>query len=248
MTLRSFKEHDWAIQEFEIAQKDKELFQKACLARGCSMLERNQIPKAMAEFQKGLAAPQKDTETDLNLRYFLAACAEKTRDLYTAISQWEKIAEVRPSFRDVQDKLKSFAEFRTDDTVKDFMIASPAKFETISRQMIENLGLTIVDLTVDSDTQIEAIGTVTQGKWRNTKKSNQLIRIIRATDAITEENIRDLHENMREKAATRGIMITTGDYSPGAIDFAQSRPINLVEKAQVIQMLQAVQKDMAKSK
>jgi cytochrome c-type biogenesis protein CcmH/NrfG len=248
MTLRAFKEHDWAIQEFEIAQKDKELFQKACLARGCSMMERNAIPKAMVEFQRGLSAPQRETETDLNLRYFLAACAERQRDLFTAITQWEKITESRPNFRDVPEKLKSYSEFRTDDTVKDFMIASPTKFETISRQMIENLGLTIVDLTVDSDTQIEAIGTVTQGKWRNTKKSNQLIRIIRATDASTEENIRDFHEKMREKSATRGILISTGDYSPGAVDFAQSRPINLVEKSQVIQMLQSVQKEMAKSK
>ena len=55
------------------------------------------------------------------------------------------------------------------------MIISPDKFETVSRQIIEGMGLTIIDLTVDSDTMIDAIGTITQGKWRNTKKSNQLI-------------------------------------------------------------------------
>ena len=103
----------------------------------------------------------------------------------------------------------------------------------------------IVDLAVESDTMIDAIGTITHGKWRNTKKSNQLIRIIRTTDPITEKSVRELHEAMREKNATRGILISTADFSPGAVDFAQSRPIDLVEKAQVVQMLQSVQRQMA---
>lgn len=241
LTLRAMKDFDGAIGEFELAQRDPDVQQKAYLARGCTFMDREQGAKAITEFEKGLKCSKRDLETDLNLRYFLAACAEQGRDLHTAIGQWERIFEVRPDFRDVRAKLKGYEEFRTDDAIKDFLIASPAQFETITRQMVELMDLSIIDLAVESDSVIEVVATETQGKWRNTKKSNRLIRIIRSTDAVSEQVLRNTQEAMREKNANRGVIITTGEFTPAAIDFAQSRPIDLYDKTKVIQLLRVIQ-------
>src|SRR5690606_1279846 len=102
------------------------------------------------------------------------------------------------------------------------------KFEMIVRELISNMGLTLIDLEVLNDTQIEAVGTITQGKWRNTKKTNQLIRVVRDTNPVPDALVRQVHEAMKNKNANRGIVLATSEYMPGCLDFVQSRPIDLV--------------------
>nr|MBP6291015.1 tetratricopeptide repeat protein [Spirochaetota bacterium] len=138
LVLRQLGDYEWAIKEFETAQKSDDIKVKCFLAKGTCYLEREQLPKAVIEFERGLKFAKRGSDTELNLRYFLAEAQEKMRDLHSAISNWEKIVAVNPTFRDVQAKLKSYAEFRQDDRIKDFMIAGLAQFEHTCRKISES--------------------------------------------------------------------------------------------------------------
>jgi len=240
LVLRQQGDYEWALKEFETAQKSDDLKVKAFLAKGSCYLERGQHPKAALEFERGLKFAKVGSESALNLRYFLAECQEKMRDVHSAIHNWEKIIEVNKSFRDVQDKLKAFSEFRQDDRIKDFLIAGLAQFEHLSRKMIGSMGYTITDIDIISDTEIEIIATEIEGKWRNARQSNRIIRIIRRTETVQEGFLRKLHETMKPKNATRVMIITTGDYSSKAMDFANTRPIETLGKAELVEMLKKV--------
>jgi tetratricopeptide (TPR) repeat protein len=240
LVLRQQGDYDWAIKEFEISQKSDDLRVKSFLAKGSCYMEKGQLPKAVMEFQRGLKFARRGSETELNLRYFLADCQEKMRDIHAAISNWEKIVEVNAKFRDVQEKLKNYSEFRQDDRIKDFLIAGLAQFEHMSRKVVEAMGHNIMDVDIISDTDIEIIGTETEGKWRNTRQTNRVIKIIRTTETVQERLLRRLYESMKMKNATRVIVISTGDYSQAAVDFANTRPIELLGKADLVELLRKI--------
>ncbi len=240
LVLRQLGDYEWAIKEFEVAQKDDDIKLKCFLAKGTCYLEKEVIPKAIVEFERGLKFAKRGSDTELNLRYFLADAQEKMRDLHSAIANWEKIYEVNKNFRDVQEKLKSYAEFRQDDRIKDFMIAGLSQFEHLTRKIVESMGLTILDVNIISDTDIEILATETEGKWRNTRKTNRIVRVIRTTDSITDKLLRSIHESMKPKNATRAVIISTGEYSQNAIDYSNTRPIELLGKTDLIKLLKNV--------
>jgi len=240
LVLRQMGDYEWAIKEFEISQKSDDLKVKSFLAKGTCYIEREQRPKAVIEFERGLKFAKRGSDTELNLRYFLAEAQERMRDLHSAINNWEKIAQVNPNFRDVQEKLKSYAEFRQDDRIKDFMIAGLAQFEHTCRKVVESMGHNIMDVDIMSDTDIEMLVIETEGKWRNTRRSNKIIRILRTTDTINDKLLRQLHEKMKPKNANRVVIISTGDYSQSAMDFSNTRPIELIGKGDLVKLLRKI--------
>ncbi len=240
LVLRQMGDYEWAIKEFEISQKSDDLKVKSFLAKGTCYIEREQLPKAVIEFERGLKFAKRGSDTEMNLRYFLAEAQERMRDLHSAINNWEKIVQVNPNFRDVQEKLKSYAEFRQDDRIKDFMIAGLAQFEHTCRKVVEVMGHNIMDVDIMSDTDIEMLVTETEGKWRNTRRSNKIIRILRTTDTINDKLLRQLHEKMKPKNANRVVIISTGDYSQSAMDFSNTRPIELIGKGELVKLLRQV--------
>jgi tetratricopeptide (TPR) repeat protein len=240
LVLRQVGDYEWAIKEFDIAQKNEDIKTKCFLAKGTCYLERELYPKAIMEFERGLKYAKRGSDTELNMRYFLGIAQENTRDLQSAISNWEQIAAVNKNFRDVQEKLKSYSEFRQDDNIKDFMIAGLAQFEHTCRKLSEALGLLVTDIEIINDTEIEIVGADADAKWRNARSSNRLLRIMRTTESISDNLLRKLHESMKNRQVTRIVIISTGDFSQAAMDFANTRPIELIGKNELVKLLKSI--------
>ena len=240
LCLKSQKDYDWSIREFELSLKDHEYKVKSHLGIGLCHMERENHSKAIKDFEHGLQDAPKNSELELNLRYFIAACAEKQRDMHNALDQWSRISDINPHFRDVAEKLKTYEELRTEDTIKDFMIATPGNFEQTSKDLISSLGLKLIDLKIESDSEVHALGTESETKWRNTKMSNRLIYIFRTTDAIQEKTLRKMHQEMRQRNATKGVCLTTSTFTAQAELFCQSRPIELIDRQGMISHLRSM--------
>jgi len=236
--LRSEKELDSAMREFEAATKDTAWRGRALLGKGICFYEKEQYRKAIAEFDNALDAAEGSNDLKVNIYYFTAAAAERLRDFNLSISNWEKIMAINPKFRDVKDKLAMYGEFRTHDSIKDFMIASPGKFEKICRDLVEKDGYTVTDLEVKNDSLVSliAVDSGDQG-FRSTKRPSTLFFIFRTTEPISEKELRAMHESMRNKGITKGICMTTSEFNAQAEIFCQSRPIELKDKKMLISQL-----------
>lgn len=239
LVLRQLGDYEWALKEFEIAGKSDELKVKCYLAKGTCYIERDQFPKAILEFEKGLHYARKGSDAELNLRYFMAEAQEKMRDLHSAIMNWESIIKFKKDFRDVQAKLTKYGEFRQDDNVKDFLIAGMAQFEIICRKMVEALGFNISEIDVD-EMEVEIIAIEPEGRFRNMRRTNRLVKIIRSTEVISDVELRRLHEMLKSKNAARILIITAGEFSQSAMDFANTRPIDLYGKSKLIEILNKI--------
>lgn len=238
LALRYLNDLDWALKEFEIAEKDEGMRDKALLAKGMVLLDQSNFPKAITEFERGLKFAPAGSETMIQMYYLIGIAAEKNRDVHKAIASWEKIEAIKPGYRDVRDKLRQYQEFRTDDSVKDFLIMNITQFEGACRRIMEKMGFQVLNLNLNGEMSITAVGTETDTKSRN-RGQKTLFYIQRDMLALPEKLVRDFHESMREKGAMRGIIMTVGDVMPAAANYATTRPIEIMDASAIVQHIRA---------
>jgi len=236
--------HDYvaALVSFEKAQRDPEFKVKALVERGGCYMNMNNFDRAISELERALKLSENPNAPEsLYGRYFLGVCYEKTRQIDKAIEQWEKIYAKKPAFRDVAEKLSHYQELQTDDRMKDYLTSSKNQFIEICKAVTEQMELSIRDTEeITNGCQFVAVEP-DSGKWRNTKKMPRLIQFLRVPEIITDSTVRALHEEMRKQGIARGIIVTSSTFSKLAIDYAETRPINLYNKDQLKNFLKKIQ-------
>ena len=233
--------HDYvaALLSFEKALRDPEFKAKALVERGGCYMSMNSMDKAIPELERAVKAANDDGSTEaLYGRYFLAMCYEKMRNLDKSIEQWERIYAKKPSFRDVAEKLSHYQEFRTDDKMKDYLTSGKEDFVEICKAIVtQSLSLQIRDVAeIPNGCDIIAVEG-DSAKWRNTRKIPRLIRFLRTPDMVDEGAVRALLEQMKNLGVTRAAMATSSGFLRAAMDFSDSRPVDLYNKEQLAEML-----------
>jgi len=247
--------HDYvpALLSFEKATRDQEFKVKALVERGGCYMSMKSFDKAIIELERGikLSTNASSPET-LYARYFLAACHEQERDFERAIDQWEVIYTKKPNFRDVAEKLSQYQELRTDDRMKDYLTSGTAEFNEITKALTVSMGLNITELTeINNGCQIIAVDS--NNKWRGARKMPKLIWYLRVPEMIHDITIRSIHEKMKALSVTRGIIVGSTNFSRKAQEYAESRPIDLINKEELQKNLKEldfreIQKTLKKKK
>jgi len=240
--LRENHDYATALASFEKALRDPDLKQKCLVERGCCYLEANSTEKAIVEFDRAIKVSKDDVSNDtLHARYFLASCYEKTRDFDKAIDQWELIYNKKRNFKDVGEKLSQYQELRSNDHMKEYLTASKEEFFQICRAVTNSaLELAVRDI---SETKWGCSLTAVENdaeKWRNVRKMPRLIFFYRDPNTIDDSFLRAMQEDMKKQSLIRGIVITSSGFTRSALEFADSRPIELISKDKLEQMLSTV--------
>ena len=219
-----------ALKYFEQSIKDKELRVRSFMERGIVYMMQRRFDEAIIELDRALKSNEEEDNVKLNIRYVLASCYEQNRNITEAISLWEEIYAIKPNFRDVSEKLSNYQELRVDDRMKDFLTATDIDFIDICKSIVNKMGLNISEMEVISNDIIEFLCLESDDKWRNVKKRPKLILISRSNDPIEELILRKLQDKMKDKGVIRGVVITSSVYTKLAIYFAKERPIELIDK------------------
>lgn len=232
-----------AIQSFEQAQKDSEFKIKALIERGICYIAINNYDKGATELERAVKlTSEKPDDSTLFARYYLAMCHEKKRSIDQAIEQWEKIYAVKQSFKDVAEKLSQFQDLRENDNMKDFLTSTNQNFLVLCQKILDEMSLSVSDQSL-TKLGCQVIATEkTTGQWRNTKKMPRLVHFYRITDNIDQPQVREFHEEIQKLKASRGIMITSSLFTRAAKEFTESRPIELIDKSKLQDLLEKAMK------
>src|SRR6056297_891755 len=235
--------HDYvaALLSFEKAQREQSLKIRSLIERGSCYMNMNNFDKAATELERAIKLSEDPgSKETLYARYFLSLCYEKDRRFDNAIEQWEKIYKRKPGFKDVAEKLSQYQDLRTDDHMKDYLTAGPAEFVEICKAVTTGpMGLTIRDTSeIQNGCQIIAVDSDT--RWRNAKKLPKLMWFLRVPESLGESTIRSVHEKMRKLNVSRGVIINSSTFSRKALEYAESRPIDLVGKDELQKHLKGV--------
>jgi len=234
--------HDYipALLSFEKATRDQNFKIKALVERGSCYIHMKSFDKAIVELERAIKLSANETSPEaLYGRYFLAFCHEQERDIEKAIEQWEIIYTKKPGFRNVAEKLSQYQELRSDDKMKDFLTSNDLDFQGICKAITISLDLSPNDISmIKNGCQIIAVED--SSKWRGTRKRPKLIWFLRLPDSIGESTVRSLHEKMKALSVTRGILIISSNFTRSAHDYAESRPIDLVNKDKLQEVFKKV--------
>jgi len=234
---KDFKE---ALQYFEKSIKDPELRVKSLVERGTCFISMGDMSRAESELERALKQGAVDDAIEtIHARYLLAYCYENARKFDEAIVQWQKIQAKKPGFRDVATKLAEYQDLQNNDHMKDFLVAGDEQFAIICKAIVQGLGQTVQEGKAIED-GYEIIAGESQTKWRNTKKLPTIYRFVRVTESIEEVKIRDFYESIKVNPVRKGIYITSSVFSRGAREFAESRPLDLIDKDRLQKLLEQV--------
>lgn len=232
--------HDYvaALLSFEKAQRTPEFKVKALVERGSCYMHMNNFDKAITELERAIKLSSQNNSTEsMYARYFLALCYEKMRNLDKAVEHWEIIYAKAPTFRDVAEKLSQYQELRTDDRIKDFLTCNQDVFMEMCRNVMEVMNMKVRDIQeAPNGCQAVAIERDDE-KWRNTRKLPVIIRLLRVPEMVEESTVRNMHEEMKKDGITKALMITSSTFSRMATEFAEQRPIDLMGKEELQELL-----------
>ncbi len=233
------KDYNAALQAFEWATKSAEFKSKALIERGTSYMEMNDIERAVGELERAIShvkAP--DAGDALWAHYFLASCYERLRKIERAIEHWEAVYKAKPGFQDVAEKLSQYQDLRQDDVVKDFLTASQNDFRSMCERAVTAMGFTVQSMADEPD-GAKIIAVETKTNWRNTKAMPRLIRFVRVAELIDEgDGTGNSGRDEKSEYKPRRIVAST-NFSRMAIDYAESRPIELLNKDVLQKLLKA---------
>ncbi len=230
-----------AVTAFEKAQKDPELKVKAVIEKGICQMFNNRLDSAITELERAVRiSKDKENSEVLYARYFLAACYEKNRKIINAVEQWEAIFEKKPNFKDVAKKLSQYQEIRTDDSMKDFLIANTDRFIEICKAVVEQMGMQERDSKpIKNGCSIIAVEKNT-GKWKNIRVQSIMVGFYRVPEPIDESTIRVFQEEMKKNSIIKGVMISSSGFTRKATVYAENRPIDFVNKDTLQELLKKI--------
>jgi len=233
--------HDYmgALSAFEKSMRDPELKVKALVERGGCYMSLNEFDRAIPELDRAVkSAKDEGSNEALYARYFLAMCYEKQRDVDKAIEQWERIYVKKSNFRDVAEKLAQYQEFRTDDKIKDYVTCGREVFKQICASIISSsLQFTVREVNeIANGLDIIAVESDSQ-KWLGVKKLPRLYRFLRTPEVLDDAPIRALLDQMKKIGVVRGTILTSSGFTRTAMDFAENRPVEIIGRDQLQDLL-----------
>lgn len=223
-------EYAKAIAAFEKAVRSPELKQKAFIERGRCYMEANNFEKAIGEFTSAVKASNSPSSNDtLHARYFLGNCFEKTRDIDSAVAQWEEIQKHKKNFLDVNEKLALYQSARTNDNIKEYLTASKEDFFAICRAITVDY-LKLVPSANVKETKYGCIFVAAENDegMRNMRKIARLVVFYRDPGMIEESFLRNLQEVMKKQSIVKAAILTSSGFTRAAIKFAENRSIELI--------------------
>lgn len=237
--LKESRDYPSAVDAFEKALRDPEYKQKSLIERGTCYSAAKNLEKASLEFERAIKLdPNNEKKETLYAHYFLADCKEKTRDIDTAIKEWKTIIAVQQNFRDVQAKLAQYSDYQTNDSMKEYLTCNSDAFNEIAQKVTKTcFGLETKNIMAKKYGCILVAGQPETDNWRNQRAQTVLFIYYRDTTAIQEVLVRKAFDEMKSKAYTKLIILTSSTFSKQAELFAESRPVELVEKEKLEAML-----------
>jgi tetratricopeptide (TPR) repeat protein len=221
------KDYSGAVVTLEKAARDPAYRLRALLERGSCYMTLNAVDKAIPDLERAIKSiSEEGAQESLYARYFLAMCYEKNRDMLKAVEQWEKILAYKSGFKDVEAKLNQYQDLREDDAIKDFLSVGNQEFMELGKKLISAaLGLTVKSAQAIPD-GVELIAT----EDPNARKPPRLVRIYRSPSMVEDNKVRSILDDAKRQNMGRAMLMTCTGFTRSALDYAESRPVELFGK------------------
>jgi len=236
LLLEKDRVYDRSIEEFNEALKD-EFFKFDCYFHlGNIYKDMGNIQEAIENYDKAIETGTDDVEKYLEAKYTYADFLIHQGDLERALSLWKEIYNVRPSYRDVDHKLKVYEEISKSNNLTKFVTSTKDEFLKIGKEILKILNINVEKHNMLKDDLLEFVGKIRVGK----DEISVVVHVAKWTILVGELPVRELLEKMTDEGASRAVFITSTDFTEKAYDLSKIRPLELMSRKELEKILDKI--------
>ncbi len=230
---------DKALKVFMHLRPDPEFGPQACLEAG-KMHERvKDFANAIKDYEIALKIQNVPEQLLLQIKYRLANTCIAVNDISKALTYLRQIQAAKAQYKDVDTLISRYSELNQNKNLQTYLLAGTSDFVALCRKFIstyyKDAFVKVEDVQVASEC-VEIVCDVESSKW----EAKLMFRFYRTQNVIGDINIRDFHGKLRDGKCDNGICITMGSFSESAHKYTDGRPIDLIEKDELVKILKRI--------
>jgi tetratricopeptide (TPR) repeat protein len=213
---------------------------QSALYSGIINTKKKAYDKAILDYEIGLKHEKMSQELRLELQYRLAQVYIQEVEINNSLSLFRKIMDVNPEYKDVPELLKKYSELNANQNFQYYLLSPISDFISLCRKLatviFPGTKIKVTDISVQKGEYIDLLAEIKTKKWEDIV----LFRFTRIEGQVGELFVRDLYARTKEVHAGRAFCCAPGSFSKEARQFVEARLIDLIEKSQLMQLLQKV--------
>lgn len=180
---------------------------------------------------------EKDLRTETEYRLAMSYFA--TNQIAKGLQELRKVRELNPAYKDTANLIARYSELSQNSNLQAYLTAGSSDFIALCRKTVSKMNehsvVKIQDINV-GPVFTDIFAEVENPKWSDT----EVFRFYRTTGSTGELYIRDFYGHLHDIKADRGFCISAGVFTDEAKKFVEGRPIDLVEKDDLIKLLKKI--------
>ena len=120
------------------------------------------------------------------------------------------------------------------DSRPNLMDLTPGEFETLIQNLFTKMGLEARQTRASRDGGVDCVAYDTRPIFGG----KVVIQAKRYKNTVGVSAVRDLFGTLQNEGASKGILVTTSGYGTASFDFAQNKPIELIDGANLLYLLE----------
>ena len=230
---------DKALKVFMHLRPDPNFGAQACLEAG-KMHERvKDYASAVKDYEIALKLQNVPEQLLLQIKYRLANTCIAMNDITKALGLLRQIQVAKPQYKDVDTLVARYSELNQNKNLQTYLMAGTSDFVALCRKFIstyyKDSFVKVEDVQVASES-VEIICAIETPKW----EARHIFRFYRTQNVIGDINVRDFHSRLRDTKCDNGMCVTMGSFSESAHKYIEGRPVDLIEKEELVKILKRI--------
>lgn len=228
-----------AIKVFMHLRPDPVYGSKSCLHAGIYHKKIGDIENAIQDFEIGLKHENALPEIRLEIEYHLAQVYFGKNQIAKGLALLKTIRNTNSNYKDVNALISRYQELSQNSNLQIYLNAGSSDFIALCRKFIainyKNALVKIQDVNF-GPVFTDIVAEVSTLKWSNV----EVYRFFRTSGSIGELYVREFHGHIQDIKADRGFCISAGSFTEEARKYIEGRPIDLVEKTDLVKILKHI--------
>lgn len=230
---------DKALKIFVHLRPDPLYGPQSCLEAG-KMHERSKdFASAIKDYEIGLKLQYVPEQILFQIKYRLASTYIAMNDISNALIYLKQIQNAKSGYKDVDILVDRYSELNQNKNLQTYLLSGTSDFVALCRKIIlsyyKDSFVKVEDVQVASEC-VEIICSVENSKW----EAKQMFRFYRNQNALGDIYVREFHSKLRDAKCDGGFCMTMGSFSESAHKYTEGRPIDLIEKEELVKILKRI--------
>lgn len=230
---------DKALKVFTHLRTDLEYGPVSCLYCGKLHDKMGQFEVAIQDYDIALKSETIKPETKVEVLYNMAQDYIRGHNVAKALTYLQQIMLINPQFKDTARLVSSYSELNSNNNLQAYLMSGPSDFVVLCKKIVtgyfKNAYVKIQSVEVSS-ANVDVLCTVETIRWTST----EFFRFFRTTSIVGQLLVVDCFNKVKDSKYDKGYCVTAGTFSEESKKFVDGRPIDLVDKEDLIKVLKRI--------